>query len=102
MEEMPQDCREQSRPPHPCGLATQGAVAEGPGEIFLNKSPSIPLFQRGKKFPGSSLFKGGRDFRDSLFQKEVICSDIRGNNRFPAFACDNGEEKRQSRPADKE
>jgi hypothetical protein len=23
MEEMPQDCLEQSRPPHPCGLATQ-------------------------------------------------------------------------------
>ena len=28
MEEMPQDCLEQSRPPHPCGLATHGTVTE--------------------------------------------------------------------------
>jgi hypothetical protein len=57
MEEMPQDCREQSRPPHPCGLVTQEAVAEGWERFFLNKSPSIPLFQRGKKFPAPPYFK---------------------------------------------
>ena len=28
--------------------ATHRAVAEGLGEILLDKSPSIPLFQRGK------------------------------------------------------
>jgi len=34
MEEMPQDCLEQSRPPLPCGLAMQGAIAEK-GEFYL-------------------------------------------------------------------
>jgi hypothetical protein len=28
--------------------ATHGAVAEGLGKILLDKSPSIPLFQRGR------------------------------------------------------
>jgi hypothetical protein len=51
----------------------QGVVAEGLGEIFLNKSPSIPLFQRGKKFPAPPYFK----FPGSPFSKgEVIRSDI--------------------------
>jgi hypothetical protein len=35
MEEMPQDCLEQSRPPHPCGLATHGAVAENTEKTIL-------------------------------------------------------------------
>jgi len=49
MEEMPQDCLEQSRPPHPCGLATQGAVAESfahwvPKRELVNQRNLKPVF----------------------------------------------------------
>jgi hypothetical protein len=44
------------------GRATQGAVAEGLGEIFLNKSPSIPLYSKGEEIPLIPLFQKGKLF----------------------------------------